>query len=70
MIVCEYVFKEFYSRGSDQYLNAWAAQVDRLGREGWEVLDSIRCQGRPGVWTVVLARPAEAHRKRKAEAAS
>lgn len=59
MIVCEYFFKEFYSRGSDEYLNAWAAEVDRLGSDGWKVLDSTRRPERPGFWTVVLVRPAQ-----------
>ncbi len=58
MVVCEYFFKEFYSRGSEEYLNSWVAQVDRMGREGWEVLDSTRCPLHPGSWTVVLTRPA------------
>jgi hypothetical protein len=58
VIVCEYFFKEFYSRGSDEYLNAWAAEVDRMGGQGWQVLDSTRRAKRPGVWTVVLVRPA------------
>lgn len=63
MIVCEYCFKEFYTRGSEDYLNTWVAQVDRLAREGWEVLDSTRREGQPGLWTVVLARPAAEFRK-------
>lgn len=58
MIACEYFFKEFYSRGSDEYLNHWAAQVDRMSSEGWQVLDSTRRAGHPGFWTVVLVRPA------------
>lgn len=59
MIVCEYFFKEFYSRGSDEYVNAWVAEVDRLGWEGWKVLDSTRRPKQPGFWTVVLVRPAQ-----------
>jgi hypothetical protein len=35
MIVCEYFFKGFYSRGSEEYLNAWAAEIDRMCWEGW-----------------------------------
>jgi hypothetical protein len=58
VIVCEYFFKEFYSKGSDEYLNAWAAEVDRLGCQGWKVLDSTRRPRQPGLWTVVLVRPA------------
>ena len=67
MIVCEYCFKEFYTRGSEDYLNSWVAQVDRMANEGWEVLDSTRREGRPGLWTVVLARPAAEFRKTSSE---
>ncbi len=67
MIVCEYFFKEFYSRGSDEYLNAWTAEVDRMGWEGWKVLDSARRPKRFGLWTVVLVRPAQEFCDRKAE---
>jgi hypothetical protein len=62
MIACEYFFKEFYSRGSDEYLNQWAAQVDRMSSEGWQVLDSKRRAGHPGFWTVVLVRPPHSSR--------
>jgi hypothetical protein len=58
VIVCEYFFKEFYSRGSDEYLNAWAGEIDRMGCEGWKVVDSTRRSQCPGTWTVVLVRPA------------
>jgi hypothetical protein len=39
MIVREYFFKEFNARGNDEYLSAWAADVDRMGDEGWEVVE-------------------------------
>jgi hypothetical protein len=58
MIVCEYFFKEFDSRGSDEYLSAWAAEVDRMGCVGWRVIDSTRRRKQPGLWTVLLVRPA------------
>ena len=58
MIVCEYFFKEFHSRGSDEYLRAWAAQVDRMAAEGWRVLDCSR-KPQQGFWTVILGRPNE-----------
>jgi hypothetical protein len=61
MIVCEYFFKGFYSRGSEEYLNAWAAEIDRMCWEGWEVLDSTRRLEDSGFWTVVLVRPPRAH---------
>jgi len=46
MIICEYFFKEFYSRGSDEYLNAWAAEVDRMGWEDSEGLGPSLAVGR------------------------
>jgi hypothetical protein len=58
MIVCEYLFKAFYTRGSEEYLDTWAMEVDLLAEEGWKVLDCCRqAQGR-GFWTLILARPA------------
>jgi hypothetical protein len=56
MIVCEYFFKEFYSRGSNDYLSAWAAQVDCMAGKGWQVLDCRR-KPQPGFWTVIFERP-------------
>lgn len=53
---CEYFFMGFYTRGSDEYINAWAADVDRMAAQGWDVLDSVRNQGRPFHWTVCLYR--------------
>jgi hypothetical protein len=67
VIVCEYFFREFHSRGSYEYLSAWAAEVDRVGREGWKVLDSDRRPKQFGLWTVVLVRPAQEFCDRKAE---
>jgi molybdopterin-binding protein len=55
-MACEYVFKDFYSRGSDEYINTWAAEVDQLAGEGWKILDSVRSQGKPFQWTVCLYR--------------
>jgi hypothetical protein len=59
VIVCEYFFKEFYSQGSDEYLYAWAREVDVLADEGWKVLDSVRQPRHPGYWTTVLGRPVQ-----------
>jgi hypothetical protein len=59
MIVCEYVFKEFNSRGSDGYIVRWASQVDQLGNEGWEVLECVRRPGKVGLWTVMLFRQSQ-----------
>jgi hypothetical protein len=47
MIVCEYFFKEFNARGSDEYLSAWAADVDRMADEGWEVVEHTQ-----RLWTI------------------
>jgi hypothetical protein len=57
MIVCEYLFMDFDSCGNDEYLCAWAAKVDQMGNQGWEVLECIRRPGRFGLWTVLLFRP-------------
>jgi molybdopterin-binding protein len=54
-IFCEYVFKSFHSRGSDDYINAWAADIDRMTDEGWKVLGSERSQT-AFQWTVCLYR--------------
>jgi hypothetical protein len=59
MIVCEYLFKVFNSRGSDDYLLAWTIQVDCMAAEGWTVLECYRDPGQPGFWTTVLWRSAE-----------
>ena len=57
MIVCEYLFKEFNTGGSDEYLDSWASHVERMADEGWEILDCIRRPGSFGPWTVLLSRP-------------
>jgi hypothetical protein len=57
MIVYECFFKDFYSRGSNDYLIQWAAQVDLMTAEGWNVLDCCRDQEHPGFWTTILERP-------------
>ena len=57
VIVCEYLFEEFYSQGSEEYFGAWASEVDLLVDEGRKVLDSVRRPRRPGYWTFVLGRP-------------
>lgn len=58
IVVCEYFYKEFNARGDDDYLHAWAAEVDWLAEYGWAVLDCVRHPERPGFWTTVLCRPA------------
>ena len=69
MIVCEYFFMGFYSRGSQEYLNAWASEIDRMCWDGWEVLDSTRRLEAPGFWPVVLVRPPRksCHRKTQSD---
>jgi len=57
MIVCELFFKQFYTRGSGDYLDGWATQVDCMEAEGWKVLDCCRQSQHPGFWTVILGRP-------------
>jgi hypothetical protein len=60
MIVCEYFFKEFKARASDEYLSAWAADVDRMADEGWEVVEHIPREY--GQWTVLLSSAGQKHR--------
>jgi hypothetical protein len=59
MISCEYIFKEFNSRGSDEYLHAWAVQVDQMAEQGWEIFECVRRPEGFGLWTVLLSRPGE-----------
>jgi hypothetical protein len=56
MIDCEVFFKEFYSRGSDEYLTHWAKEVDWMATEGWTVVKYCRQPEHPGFWTVVFGR--------------
>lgn len=67
MIVCEYFFKAFYTRGSEEYLNTWAMEVDLLSKEGWKVLDCCRQTQSCGFWTVILARPAHLFHRESVE---
>jgi hypothetical protein len=55
MIECEVFVKEFYSRGSDEYLHHWAKEVDWMAAEGWRVVECCR-QQEPGFWSVVFGR--------------
>lgn len=53
---CEMFLKEFHARGSDEYLNHWAKEVDWMAAEGWTVVECCRQLERPGFWTVVFGR--------------
>jgi hypothetical protein len=59
MLLCEYLFKSFNSRGTCEYLETWASQVDEMAEQGWEVLECVRTSQRSGQWTVLLCRTAE-----------
>jgi len=59
VITGEYYYKEFYSRGDDDYMVRWAAEVDEMAEDGWEVLGSERSLGLPFQWTVCLYRCVE-----------
>jgi molybdopterin-binding protein len=59
LITGEYFYKDFYSRGDDEYLSRWASEVDRMAENGWEVLGSERAPGKPFQWTVCLYRHVE-----------
>ena len=56
MIVCDVFLKEFYARGSTDYLSHWAKEVDWMAAEGWKVIDCCRQSEHPGFWTVVFGR--------------
>jgi molybdopterin-binding protein len=57
VIAHEYFYKGFYSRGDDDYISQWAAEIDQMAAAGWEVLGSERLPGIPFQWTVCLYRP-------------
>jgi molybdopterin-binding protein len=57
VIAHEYFYKGFRSRGDDDYISQWAAEIDRMAAAGWEVLGSERMPGIPFQWTVCLYRP-------------
>jgi hypothetical protein len=65
MILCEYFFVDFYSRGNDEYLYAWATKVDQMGDQGWEVLECIQRPRNFGLWTVLLCRSSRNGPRRK-----
>lgn len=52
MIVCEYLFKEFNTKGSNEYMDSWASHVDLMAEEGWAVLECNRKPASFGLWTV------------------
>ena len=56
MMDCEVFLKDFYTRGTDEYLSHWANEVDWMAAEGWKVIECCRQSGRPGFWTVVFGR--------------
>jgi len=55
-VIGEYFYKGFHSRGDNDYLNKWAAEIDQMADAGWEVLGSERIPGVPFQWTVCLYR--------------
>jgi hypothetical protein len=65
MTVCEYLFKELNSHGSDEYRDAWALQVDQMADDGWEVLECVRRHECFGMWTGLLCRPGQTGSRRK-----
>jgi hypothetical protein len=55
-VECEVSFKEFYARGSDDYLTRWVKEVDCMAAEGWQVIECCRQPDSWGFWTVVFGR--------------
>ena len=56
MIVCEYLFTEFNTRGSNEYIEWWAEQLEDVLAQGWQVVDAVRKSSADGMWSVCLAR--------------
>ncbi len=56
MIVCEYLYTEFNTRGSDEYVAWWAEQLEDVLAQGWQVEDAVRKSRGDGMWSVCLAR--------------
>lgn len=56
MIVCEYLYTEFNTRGSDEYVEWWAEQLEEVLAQGWQVVDAVRKSHADGMWSVCLAR--------------
>ncbi|MBZ5695921.1 MAG: hypothetical protein LAN36_11250 [Acidobacteriia bacterium] len=59
LTLCEYQFELFDARGSDEYLDRFAARLDEFFNAGWQVLDASRDPAAAGVWRVYLSREAD-----------
>jgi hypothetical protein len=57
VIAHEYFYKGFHSRGDDDYINQWAAEIDQLAAAGWEVLGSERMPAYPSNGPYVFTGP-------------
>jgi len=55
MILCEYRFENFNTRGDDDYLDSFAVRLDELFTQGWALLDAHR--DAEGWWQVELYKP-------------
>jgi hypothetical protein len=55
-IVCEYLYTEFNARGSDEYVDWWAENLEEVLAQGWQVVDAVRKSRADGMWSVCLAR--------------
>ena len=42
MTICEFQVESFHARGNDDYLDDFAAHLDRLFASGWKAIDSER----------------------------
>ena len=56
MIDCEVSFRNFDAHGSESYLASWAAEVDKMAAQGWQVMECCRPQLPSREWTVVFGR--------------
>lgn len=52
--LCEFQARSFNARGSDDYLNAFAACLDQMFQSGWEVMEANRDSVRGGWWKLWL----------------
>lgn len=58
MTICEYRFEHVHIRGSDGYLDRFAARLDELFESRWKVLETKLDEAAHGWWTICLYRDA------------
>ena len=64
IITWEYFYKPFNARGDNDYLHAWALEVDDMAAHGWNVLDCVRQTRQPPQARLAAASVDHAPRRR------